>query len=48
MRKIYCDFCKEEIRVIYHEIEVDNLKYEVCDKCYMKFIDKKVIKEKQN
>lgn len=30
MRKIYCDFCKEEIRVLYHEIEVDNLKYEVC------------------
>lgn len=40
MRKIYCDFCKEEITAIYHEVRVDNIKYEVCEKCNIKFIEK--------
>ena len=40
MRKIYCDFCREEITTVYHEINVDNLNFEVCNECHTRFIDK--------
>jgi len=38
MRKVYCDFCKNEIKEIYHEINIDNKSLEVCDECYLKCI----------
>ncbi len=40
MRKLYCDFCKNEITTIYHEIDVDNINFEICEECHTKFVDK--------
>ena len=46
MKRIYCDICKGEITTIYHEIGVDNSKYEVCEKCHIKLTHK--LKELSN
>lgn len=40
MRKVYCDFCGDEITTIYHKIVVDSMDFEVCEECNTRFHDK--------